>query len=343
MLIESHEVGARARRELQDAAVWPDASCEELIKFLLDSSSPTAPDRSKRVVDRRCQAVEAAGPIRLPRLRGTACRGLRCHIVASKERLSLSNDEDATDVPGRHRHRSVRSSGGASFDRHVICDTAVFNAHRFPSGVLAGVISSANSYAPKKEKEWCEPRRMMSDCGRASPVHGNWPPVVIDTRARTMNEMTKSDESTAKRGTGTRFWWGFLVGVLIMIALPLVALSTGMVNLAATNEPGTIERKLGRLALDRSVAVRAPEAENPFAADPAAIQMGIVHFRDTCLLCHGAPGVEPNEFAKGLNPNPPELSTVLADWSDGELFWLTKHGIQAAERNRAESVLIELR
>lgn len=143
-----------------------------------------------------------------------------------------------------------------------------------------------------------------------------------------MSEPTKSEESSKKRNAGRRFWWGFLAAVLLAILLPLVILSTGLIHMGATTEPGTIERSLASLALNRSVANRAPDAANPLSGDAAALETGTTHFRDMCLLCHGAPGIEPYEFAEGLNPNPPELSTVLSDWTDGELFWLTKHGIR---------------
>lgn len=143
-----------------------------------------------------------------------------------------------------------------------------------------------------------------------------------------MSETTKSVEATPKRSTGKSFWSGVLVGVLLAVVVPLVVLATGVVNMGATQKPGVVERSVASLALNTSVAVRAPESHNPFTGDPAAIENGLAHFRDTCLLCHGAPGIEPQEFAQGLNPDPPELSTVLADWSDGELFWLTKQGIR---------------
>ena len=145
-----------------------------------------------------------------------------------------------------------------------------------------------------------------------------------------MNSRTESDASAARArsNTGKRFWWGLVAGVLLMIALPLVVLGTGMIDMAATNQPGTVERSLASLALNSSVALRAPDADNPLAGDPAAIETGMSHFRDMCLLCHGAPGIEPYEFAMGLNPDPPELSMVLDEWSDGELFWITHHGIR---------------
>jgi hypothetical protein len=45
-------------------------------------------------------------------------------------------------------------------------------------------------------------------------------------------------------------------------------------------------------------------------------------------MCHGAPGIPATEIAKGLNPPPPSLGSEESDTPDGELFWVTKHGIR---------------
>lgn len=49
-----------------------------------------------------------------------------------------------------------------------------------------------------------------------------------------------------------------------------------------------------------------------------------------CAACHGAPGVERGALGKGMNPEPPDLAAEAAEWSDRELFWITKHGIKLA-------------
>ena len=125
-----------------------------------------------------------------------------------------------------------------------------------------------------------------------------------------------------------RFFWGVLVTSLILIALPLVLLGTGVFNMAATEEPGTLETSLAGWTVDRSVAMRAPDEINPFKEDEEAIAKGMVHYRAMCLQCHGAPHVEAHEFAEGLNPQPPDLAIAGKDWKDGELFWIAKHGIR---------------
>ena len=45
-------------------------------------------------------------------------------------------------------------------------------------------------------------------------------------------------------------------------------------------------------------------------------------------MCHGAPGQEPAEIAKGLWPETPDLKKAVPDWTPGELFWITKNGIK---------------
>jgi mono/diheme cytochrome c family protein len=98
--------------------------------------------------------------------------------------------------------------------------------------------------------------------------------------------------------------------------------------MAATEGPGTLETTLAGWTVDRSVAARAPDEVNPFQEDSAAIDKGMVHFRAMCVQCHGAPQVESDEFAAGMNPPPPELAVAGKEWTDGELFWITKNGIR---------------
>ncbi len=125
-----------------------------------------------------------------------------------------------------------------------------------------------------------------------------------------------------------RFWLGALSGILISIAVPLLAVATGVINFAATVEPSKIEVAFAKFAVGRSMAWRVADATNPHAGDPQAIKAGSHHYADTCLACHGAPDVAPKEFAKGLNPPAPNLTKSLSKRSDAELFWIVKNGIR---------------
>lgn len=126
-----------------------------------------------------------------------------------------------------------------------------------------------------------------------------------------------------------RFLAGVLIGVLLIVGGAVAVVVTGSFNTAATVPPGKLEKQIAGYALDRSVAKRAPQRKNPFTATPEVIREALGEYREHCLLCHGAPGVDAGEIGSGLNPAPPDLTipTVQAR-SDGELFWLTSEGIR---------------
>ena len=125
-----------------------------------------------------------------------------------------------------------------------------------------------------------------------------------------------------------RFWIGLATGLAAAVIVPLLILATGAVNFAATAGPSSIEKTLAQFAVRRSIAQRVPDEQNPLEDKQQAIESGGHHYADTCLSCHGAPGVAPKEFAKGLNPPAPDLVDSLQRLNDAELFWITKNGIR---------------
>jgi plastocyanin len=63
--------------------------------------------------------------------------------------------------------------------------------------------------------------------------------------------------------------------------------------------------------------------------DPAALRAGLQLYGSMCLTCHGAPGTRPAEFATGLHPPAPDLSSapVQSSFSDGMLYEAIARGI----------------
>jgi mono/diheme cytochrome c family protein len=119
------------------------------------------------------------------------------------------------------------------------------------------------------------------------------------------------------------------VGTIVAaVVVTMFVLATGAITVGADVKPGLIERTLAPWARDRSVQRHAPKAKNPYAGDAAAIATGLDHYRENCLMCHGVPGVAASEMSKGLNPPAPSLGREESDTPDGELFWVTKHGIR---------------
>jgi mono/diheme cytochrome c family protein len=108
-----------------------------------------------------------------------------------------------------------------------------------------------------------------------------------------------------------------------------IVLAAGVVDFSASAPPGRLEQTFARFALDRSIAHHATGQANPLAGSPGARRAGLVLFRDHCIYCHGAPGVDPAEEGASLNPVAPGLTLPRVQRrSDSELQWILEHGIR---------------
>jgi plastocyanin len=120
-----------------------------------------------------------------------------------------------------------------------------------------------------------------------------------------------------------------LGGALIGVAVAALVVRSGVVSVAATNRGGWIDRILGYASM-RSIQHHATDRKNPLAKDPQALKRGLQHYRAMCVDCHGAPGRDPEEFAKGLNPPAPDLASDDSQAStDGELYETISSGIRS--------------
>jgi len=125
-----------------------------------------------------------------------------------------------------------------------------------------------------------------------------------------------------------KFIAGLIVGVLLVFAVPMALMMTGMFGMGAMNEPTKIEKEIGQWAWLTSAKKNAPTMKNPFTTD-ITLDDGLDHYKDNCVTCHGAPGVEKSEIGKGLNPTAPILDIpIVTERTDGELFWTIKNGIR---------------
>lgn len=122
---------------------------------------------------------------------------------------------------------------------------------------------------------------------------------------------------------------GVVIGLLFPVAAFLVVLALGAYDMSATRPPGLVERIVGGVLADRSIARRAPNTKNPVPPTAEVLRAGLEHYREMCVMCHGAPGIPPGEVGKGLNPPPPNLASADAqEGSDGELFEVIARGVR---------------
>lgn len=129
------------------------------------------------------------------------------------------------------------------------------------------------------------------------------------------------------RGFRSGLIWGILIALAVMILVPLVVAALGVVDVSAQRSFGPVDTFLG-YASRRSIAFHATDQANPHANDPAAIADALPHYKEMCVVCHGAPGLDRSEIAEGLHPEAPDLaSDATQKMTDGQLFWVIANGI----------------
>lgn len=122
---------------------------------------------------------------------------------------------------------------------------------------------------------------------------------------------------------------GVLLGILIVILAAIGVAATGSFNVAAVSSPSRLEQTITAFTLDRSIARRASGSRNPFSSTAENLRVGLAHYKENCVSCHGAPGVPESEAGMGLNPSAPDLTLPrIQKMSDGELFWVISNGIR---------------
>ena len=118
---------------------------------------------------------------------------------------------------------------------------------------------------------------------------------------------------------------GSLLAIVMIAIGAWVVLQSGLIPIAASSKPDFFD-ELAPQVRDRAVARQArPITTIPGHPGPESIQRGLVHYRENCLPCHGAPDASAAEFSAGLNPGPPPLEVdIVQRPPDNELFWIVK-------------------
>lgn len=125
-----------------------------------------------------------------------------------------------------------------------------------------------------------------------------------------------------------RFIWGFVVALITLLAGALAVTYSGAYNVAANvSDPGFVKWLLST-NMQQSVTRHARSISAPMQLTDQQAGDGLRIYKETCVYCHGAPGKDPGDIGKGLNPEAPYLPDTVGRWSSAELFWIIKHGIR---------------
>jgi len=126
-----------------------------------------------------------------------------------------------------------------------------------------------------------------------------------------------------------KFFLALFVAVLLLIGAVAVFVWSGGYNVAATVPHWDVTAWFLGEVRNRSIAFHSKAIQPPPLKDSKLIKTGFREYHAMCRLCHGAPGYEQAEFARGLYPKPPDLvSKGIQQRSDAELYWVVKNGIK---------------
>lgn len=120
-----------------------------------------------------------------------------------------------------------------------------------------------------------------------------------------------------------------IVTLLVLVGIAAAVVFSGAYNVAATDKHTAIVNWV--LASARVNAVRARVDDNGVPGDLTSeerIAAGAKSYRDMCVGCHGAPGVEQRPFAEHMLPKPPDMKAVAEFWSAAEIHWILDHGFK---------------
>jgi mono/diheme cytochrome c family protein len=134
-----------------------------------------------------------------------------------------------------------------------------------------------------------------------------------------------NNRNTSRKG----FWRGMITMLILVIVVPLLVAALGIVNVSAQGSWGPLDPLLD-FASSRSIAFHGKDQTNPYANDPEAIETGMHHYKEMCVVCHSAPGLDKSEIAEGLNPGAPNLASPDSqEMTDGQIFWIIANGVRS--------------
>lgn len=124
-----------------------------------------------------------------------------------------------------------------------------------------------------------------------------------------------------------KFLEGFVAAFVVSAFAAFLVIISGAYNVAATAPHSELERVIFNSTMRHSVRARAgKETREVWSEDQ--VRSGFEEYDSMCITCHAAPGKEPGDIRKGLQPQPPNLAEAAKQWSSPELFWIIKNGVK---------------
>jgi mono/diheme cytochrome c family protein len=125
-----------------------------------------------------------------------------------------------------------------------------------------------------------------------------------------------------------RFVLGFAFAILVLAMVGLAVVFSGGFNVAASVPHSSVETWVFSTTMKNSVQRQAKGIMAPASIPEEQVRRGFAKYRDSCVYCHGAPGVDATDWAQGITPEPPYLPDTVRRWQPAELFWIVRNGVK---------------
>jgi mono/diheme cytochrome c family protein len=120
-----------------------------------------------------------------------------------------------------------------------------------------------------------------------------------------------------------------IITLVVIVAAFTAYIYSGTYDVSQlTPHNNAITKWMIRTTKHKSINKRLKNIQVPALNDTAMIVQGFVHYNEMCVSCHGAPGINPGEMAKGLYPKPPMFYKSNNMPDPDESFWIIKNGIK---------------
>jgi mono/diheme cytochrome c family protein len=120
-----------------------------------------------------------------------------------------------------------------------------------------------------------------------------------------------------------------LATIVILFGSFYIYISTGCYDISQLTPHNNLTRSLIRTTTHSSIDKRMKDVVVPAnLKDTSLIIEGFHHYNSMCKMCHGAPGIKPEEMAEGLYPKPPLIYKHVEEDDAQEFFWIIKNGIK---------------
>lgn len=119
--------------------------------------------------------------------------------------------------------------------------------------------------------------------------------------------------------------------LITLVAAPLIGLmigASGLIGVDARSEHWRATEWFLHWAMRSSVRTATLGLDVDLPEGEAVLPMAAGHFERGCAICHGAPGAVRSPAVMSMLPVPPDLTTVVDEWTDEELFVIVKDGVR---------------